>query len=1183
MKKQELNLHLYGWKSKILRVMRLIVIMMLFPALLFAKDVFSQKQIRMEVKDATLEQVLKELRSLSGYYILYNIQDVRDVKGVNLKVESGTVEEILTLCLRNTNLNYEISDQTILISVKKSVKDIQQKKEREIRGIVKDEKGELLPGAVIFLKSNPQRGVATDTAGRFTIRIEEGSPESLVVRFVGMESQVIPVTEKSEYVIVMRESVEEVGEVVVTGYQTISKERATGSFNILNANEIERRHVTNLSQALDGLIAGMSGNSDGRGGKYYQIRGISTMQADRKPLIVVDGFPLADIDNLGSSDLTAFEKINPNDVESITVLKDAAAASIWGARSANGVIVITTKRGKKKEGVNVNVSAQTSIAQKYKLNQILTRASSADHVAYERMAMEKGWMDGEFTGSIYELQSPMTKASEILYQGLRFGQLTEAQMNAKLDSLSRQDNGKQITDYLLENAMVTQVNLSLSTGGDRSRTYASFMYQTDRDGFKRSGTDQYMLNFNNVYDLHPRVGLTLGATLQYMENANSGATLTEVGELSPYEMLLDENGDYASQVRKYNPIVVGMLPVEDFAYEDFSYNLLREVRNRDYSTENIALRAQIGLNVKLVEGLELDGKFQYERSTYERKDYSNEETFFVRDIVNEYTEYTDGVVGESAIPKGGILQTGNGKSESFVVRGGFNFNRTFKDVHSISAVLGTEFSNYYVKSKSNPYLYGYNRSRLSSGKLLSTKAMTLSGWESTIPGTSTTMTWRNNRYVSFYVNASYTYDDKYTLSASARSDASNLITDKAKYRWSPLWSIGGAWNMHREDFMQEASFLDRLVVRLTYGQNGNSNSASSMKTTIGMNSSMPSEETGENPAYIEDYGNPTLRWEKTNTTNFGVDFSLWSGKLFGTLDFYNKAGKDILGSVSVASAHGTSTAVFNNAELTNRGVEVTLGTAWSPSNGSFMINSVLTYAYNSNKVKRLYVTPSSVGDLLFASYVEGKPMDAIYSYRYMGMEDGQPMISNGLGGKVSMADYSVSSSTNYDALKYHGSGISPHTLGWSNSFSLYDFNLSIMLQGKLGGKFRNPVFNYPVVNSWTKTSVNRFVTDVLAGKEDVPSLPGEADSGYAGWGTYSNYLDTRIESASYIYCKEITLEYNLPERYLVKTVLSGMGAFVKLDNVGLVWSKNSMHYHPEFLPGTIAPTLTWMFGLNVKF
>lgn len=270
--------------------------------------------------------------------------------------------------------------------------------------------------------------------------------------------------------------------------------------------------------------------------------------------------------------------------------------------------------------------------------------------------------------------------------------------------------------------------------------------------------------------------------MQYIDNDNSGATISEISELSPYEMLLDENGSYASQVKKYNGLIVATLPVQDFTYDDFSYNLLREVRNREYSTENIALRAQVGLNVKLIEGLELDGKFQYERSTYERKNYNNEETFFVRDIANDYTEYSDGYVGESAIPKGGILQTGNGKSESFVIRGGFNFNRIYKDVHAVSAVLGSEYSNYYSKSKSNPYLYGYNKDRQSSGVLNSTKAMTLAGYEMSLPGITTTMTWRNNRYVSFYMNASYTYNDKYTLSASARSDASNLITDKAKYR-----------------------------------------------------------------------------------------------------------------------------------------------------------------------------------------------------------------------------------------------------------------------------------------------------------------------------------------------------------------------------------------------------------------
>lgn len=1160
--------------------------MVVMPAMLFASPVAAQKRVDMEVKDAALEEVLKELRALSGYYILYDVADVRKVKGVSLSVKDAEAEEVLALCLAGTPLTWSMESGTIVIAPKKEVaKPEQQRKERVVKGVVRDEKGEPMPGVVVFLKSNPNAGVITDVTGRFSIRVEEGKAESLVVRFVGMKPVVTPVTEQEEYVISMEENVEEIGEVVVNGYQTISKERATGSFNILNTKAVEERHATNLSQVLDGLVAGLQGSDDGRGGKYYQIRGVSTMQANANPLIVVDGFPISDVDHLGSNNLSAFEKINPNDVESITVLKDAAAASIWGARSANGVIVITTKKGKKGEAMQISANVQTSVAQRYKLGQILTRANSADHVAYERMAFENGWMDGELTGSFDDLACPVTLAGEVLYDGLRFGRIDESTMNERLAQLANLDNRKQIHDLLLERAMTTQANVSLTAGGERSRTYVSLMYQNEREGLVGNHTNRYMMTFNNEYDLGKRVALDLGATWQCWRNDKNGLGLGDIGELSPYEMILNEDGSYAEQVKQYNRSIVATLPLDKLPYHDMSYNVLREARNRDYTTENIALRAQAGLRIRLCEGLTAEGKFQYERSSYETENYSNEETFFVRELVNKYTEYMDDEVGQSYVPKGGILQSSKGKQENYMLRGGLNFDRLFREKHAVAAILGTEYSNMYMKGRTNPYVFGYDPKHQTSQKLAAMKAPTLTsqGWEENIPGTGTTMTWRNDRFVSFYANASYTYDDRYSLSVSARSDASNLIAEKAKYRWSPFWSVGGAWSMHREKFLQEKDWVNRLVVRLTYGQNGNASNSSTYKTTLSMNSSSSSEETGTYPASITDYGNPTLRWEKTNTTNVGVDFAFWNQRLFGTVDFYNKAGRDILGTVEIASAHGTSTAVFNNAELLNRGVELTLGTSLAIPSIGMDIQSVVTYSYNHNKVTRLNMKPTDVSSLLYASYVEGKPMSPVYAYRWQGMKDGMPVIADGQGGEVGMDDWGLPNSTNWDALSYEGSAQSPHTLGWSNNFRVHDFNLSVLFLGKFGGKFRNPTFNYPVVSPYSKTTVNRFVADVLAGDAGVPGLPQPDDYGYGAWGSYYPYLDSQVECSSYIYCKEVTLGYDLPDKYLKKVALVGVGAFVKLDNVGMVWTKNSRHYHPEFLPGMAAPTLTWAFGVNVKF
>lgn len=1177
--KREDKLHVQPQKRN-LRIEIWLVALLLISQQILAQ---SSQSIRITIhkKDAPLEEVLKEVKLKTDYALFYNSDLVKNIR-TTVWMNNAPLKDVLNKAFEKTSLTYSIEEKTIIVSKSRRTDPPRRNKMKKIFGIVKDDQDNPLIGATIKI-GNTNIGTLTNTTGNFQIDIPVDA-QSFSVSYIGMESKTIHIGKNEAFTIILHEDAQLLSNVVVTGYQKISRERAAGSFSILNSKTIEQRHVSNVSQSLEGLVAGIQGTDDERGGKKFSIRGKGTMYGNDSPLIVVDGFPITDTTSSSDMGLNAFQKINPNDVESITILKDAAAASIWGARSANGVIVITTKRGNNKDKLRVEANSQISISNKYNVDEISNSARSTDFINYERKAFENNWTSGEYSGAMTDLQMPVTLSELLLYKGMRFKSISTDEMNQGLAKLAALDNRQQIKKYLLKRPIVSQVNASISGGNDRFDSYLSLMYQKNIGAIIGNKSDSYFINFNNDFKLNKHITLTAGLNLQHIDEQSTPITISDIRNLSPYEMLLNEDGSYATNVGQYNTDILNMYPWKSFSYQNMGYNILQEARSRDMKTKHLAFRTQFGLNAKIIDGLNFNSKFQYEENNYNYENYSNEESFFVRNMVNYYTTYdmSSGVVGTSAIPLGGIMMTGKGKSTASIWRNDFSFDKVFGEKHAICFVVGNEISNYKTTSRSNPYMYGYNPDTEIASSLSSTKAKNIEGWEISIPGTKANLSWNKNKYVSFYGNASYTFDEKYSISVSARSDASNLITSQPKYRWSPLWSVGLLWNMEHENFLKNNPIVNRLALRATYGQNGNACSSSSARTTISTVSSSLDEATGKNPGEIYDYGNPTLRWEKTSTTNIGIDFALFSNRLFGSIDFYNKKGTDILGNTKISGVNGTTNVIFNNSSLLNRGIEITIGSNLNLGNSGITLGGTLTYAYNYNKVLDLYNDSQLVSDILNASYIEGRPMNPIFAFHYLGMEDGKPMIDNGSGGKIAIDDFSLMFGDNSKALRYMGTSVSPHTLGLNLNLSWKGLMWQALLNGRFGGKFKAPIFNYPIIQGMTKTTVNAQYADVLDGDNSIPSLPQGEDTGYQNWTTYLNYLDTKVENSSYIYFKEMILDYTLPQLLVEKIKLKNISIFSKVENIGLLWTANKKHYHPEYLPGTPTPATTYTIGIRIN-
>jgi TonB-linked SusC/RagA family outer membrane protein len=1192
----------YVFSKQTLMRINLTCLLLLFSLLQVAASGFAQK-ITLSKRNITLEQLFKEIKSQSGYDFLYERAELKNARRIDINVNSADLKNVLENVFYRQPLTYTIDQNTIVIRKKeKSLIEIISDflKKININGKVVDANGNPLIGATVQVK-NSSRTAVTNAEGRFQLtNVEEGSV--ITISFIGYRTKEMVIS-KSEFMTITLDATSVVleGVVVSTGYQSLLKERAPGSFSQVNQDVIARRPVANISTALQGMVAGMQAKENADGSVSFLIRGNSSMYANRSPLVVVDGFPLATSD---------FSSINPNDIENITVLKDAAAASIWGARAANGVIVVVTKKSKMGNGLTVNASAFTRVSSLTDLDQLFATAGSADHVAYEKLAFSNNWFTNQFAGSFPgDLRNSLTLVQELLYAN-KNGKISTAIMNSKLDSLSAIDNHSQIGDLLLRRAILSQYNVNFSHGSDRSKSYASLLFEDNKTRYQGSGYNKYGMNFSNEYKIAKFLTFNFGLNLQYKKQETSGATIGELGELSPYETLLNPDGSYAVNLKNLNGLnreISAALPLNSFPYPDWSYNLLRETRGRKLSSEDFSARIQTGFNIKLMPGLNFDTKLQYERGKTEYDNYYSDDTYYVRNMVNSNLDYnnTTRTIAKVFLPKGGISQGGPRlnpdvadvlvnavNTTSYVFRNQLNFNRDFGTKHSINAIAGMEISQYRTDKRVNPWLYGYYPEKLQStvpvygyGSSVE-QFVNVTGTPSTLNGGITVMDYGLNRYVSYYSNVAYTYDQKYTISGSIRGDASNFITSIASLRWSPLWSVGGLWNIKKESFASEIDFIDRLSLRATYGRNGNVEQSTSTNALLNV-STVPSANTGTITATIADNGNPTLRWEKTTTTNLGVDFTLFKGKFSGKLDLYNKIGTDITGFVTLAAATGTTRQKFNNAGITNKGIEVELGTNLKIPGTPVFYNTSLNYAYNKNKVNKLYSPTLSAQAMLDIpnANVEGRPVNPVYSYTYLGTIAGVPQVAGPNGVPTTMNSAALYlNGIGSQFLNYEGTATPPHTLGWYNSFSYSGFSLSVLFIGKFGGVYRNPGFNYSSANVGSgKTVINKYVADVFAGRTDIPPFPKLNETQQYLWDRYTPYLSGLVESSSYVECKEMMLDYTLPRSLTDKFKIRNIKVFAQARDIGIIWAANKNGYNPDWLPGTDRPPGTYTFGLNVGF
>lgn len=1056
-----------------------------------------------------------------------------------------------------------------------------------------------LSNVTVALKGGRQ-AVKTNESGRYSIQVPSGD-QTLIFTYVGMQTAEMKIPAGSNTAnFSMKIDEGTLGEVVVvsTGYQTIPKERATGAFGTVSRQQLDKP-ATNIASRIIGTNAGVQAlRMDEEGNPFFQIRGLSTLYANQEPLVVVDGFPIQG----------TYNAINPNDVESVTILKDAAASSIWGARAVNGVIVVTTKSASRGNPLKVEFSAFTRIGGKIDLGYSRPHATSSETVEYEKLAYNK-WGALLNTGVLASNQAWNWTLGQSALNEHNLGFLTLAQRDKTLDSLKTLDNSGQIGDMLLARPVTQQYNLSLYGATQRMNNALSLMMEKNQSNFRETYNDRFMMNYRTTVNLTKWLDLSMNTMLQYNKFTNNGTNLAEISSLSPYEMLKNPDGSLTNTSLKYYlPLIKRQVPTSLFPYSDWSYNPAREISSRSLVNTELNGRVQGGLTLKPMKGLSIESRIQYENfNTFTRNLY-DENSFTVRQAVNHAAFWNPGLPTSMTtaplpnLPKGSILDQSRVNLTAWNFRNLLSFNREFGKDHEVNFVGGTELQSSVVQTFNNPRTYGYNDATLQLGNFpngpggvpgngnqngtLPPTNLVIRNWlnQTQSFGYTNSFGYTTERFFSAFANASYTFRDKYTLSGSFRSDASNLITDDPSYRYAPFWSVGGSWQVWKEDFMKHVDFIDRLNLRATFGYNGNVDKSTAFMPLISL-SSIPNTLTGAYTANFTSLGNPTLRWEKTATTNIGIDYRLFKGKLFGKIDLYQRTGKDLIAVISIPNVNGSASQRLNNAAMVNRGIELEIGTE-ARITKDLRWTGNMNLSYNRNKITDLFIAQYNSSSMIArntSSYVEDYNANTMWMFKYTGFNAAnQPTVLGPGDVNYDMQTFVPGDGRTY--LENTGTLVAPFTFGFMNNFEYRNLSLSFIITGNFGHVFQRRGFNYPVQWSSIRMLPNKYVSDVTGGKSaellTLPVNPNEPR--FFFWDRFYNNLSYLSQNASWLRLQEVNLTYRVPSAMLSRVGMKNFQVYAQGNDM-FVSLANKYGEDPLYPLGTLNPRPKFTFGIKFDF
>ncbi|KEO71713.1 hypothetical protein EL17_23215 [Anditalea andensis] len=1031
-----------------------------------------------------------------------------------------------------------------------------------------------IPGVAVML--NPNQGTITDNEGYFALHLDEGQ-YLLYISAMGFGKREIGVTVPVEepLMVYLRPDEMQLGEVEVisTGYQTLSKERATGSFVHIDQALLNRRISTNLLERLEDITPGLVFNRIGPASDRISIRGRNSIYSNSQPLIVIDNFPYDG----------PLENINPNDVESVTVLRDAAAASIWGAKAGNGVIVITTKKGIK-GAPQITVNSNVTMGQRpdpfYR-----PLMSTTEFLEMERHLFETGfYAPTENSPS----RLPLTPAVEIMILE-RDNLISSDQASAQLAQLGQLDVRNDMRDYLHRESILQQHSFGIR-GGSSSHNYSlSAGYDKNIENLRENSFERISIQANqNFLALNDKLNIGTGInfirTNRNMGNPGPDAFRMSTVSLRPYPYAQWRDGQginlpVVSDIRdsfKREAEAAGLLP----------WNLypLNEIQQIENTTSANDLRLNVNMSYQFHPNIKAEVLYQYWNNNTLNKDFSSAESYFTRNLVNQLTQLDGNGQLSYPIPVGGILDLANRSASSYNWRGQLNYSNSWKEGHELTSMGGYEIRSLNSTRYSNRY-YGYDPLTGANNPVdfvnlypqFSNPAARIQ-----IPF-NTSSTGQIDNFVSYYSNISYTYRHRYTLTGSARRDASNLFGVETNQKWVPLWSMGLGWILSEESFYPWTSYAR---FRGTYGENGNVDKSVSALTTARIFGT--GRFTGLREATLMTAANPELRWERIKILNLALDFENASGRFSGSFEFYTKNGTDLIGDRPFAPSTGLSNYRGNFANTSTKGFDFQIGS--QNLTGRFHWRTDILLSHVNEKVLDYEVEGtafqylsqgSGAGSTVIITPMAGKPLFAVYSLPWAGLDPDTGAPLGYLDGEISSDYGAILGAARPQSIQYHGPS-RPTVFGAvRNTFGYGPLTLSFNISYRFGYYYRRESVRYENVLTGLLAHGDYSERWRQPGDEQFTQIPATPENRSIQRDNFHAFSESLVEKGDHVRFQDINIAYLLDKKSWTPLPFNSMEIYGYVNNIGMIWKASDDPLDPDFR--SMKPLRSFTLGARVNF
>jgi len=1203
---------------------------------LHAKVLSQEAKVTLDMKNVALTTVLEELGKQSKCDFFYNYALMQSKGMVNVKAENLELGKVLEELLPKLGLTFTF-DQNVIV-IREKVSDEKSKFVR-VKGYVYDIHKQGMPGVMVKVAGLPI-GTSTNSKGWFVLDLplQKGSLE---FSFIGFKKQLINFTEKTDTLqIVLEEDLMELEEVTVsTGYYKVDKRHLTSSVITLKMDDIMQPGVGTLDQMLEGRIPGMifMQNSGQVGAApKIKIRGTTTLLGSTAPLWVLDGVILTDpvnVDPASINDLdfvnllgNAISGLNPEDIEKLDVLKDASATAIYGPKASNGVIVITTKKGK--------VGAPTvsySLSGTYRQRPRYTDRSvdvmnSQERIDFSKEVVRKKQLVPNLTSYV---------GYEAAYNDYVNGVISPDEFIRKVKYMETVN-----TDWLgllMQDTYSHAHTLSVSGGSENVRYYTSLGYSTENGNLK--GEE------NNRYSAMAKVDINYNKfILSFNLNGN-----VQKRQYTPQEVgLMSYALNTARSVGAYNEDGSLMFYQRDNNLDHMyskPFSIINERKNTDDDVQTNAISASANVEYRLIPSLKVGMQFSYGVSNFEEKVYFGEKSWYAANLKREYAPGTANfgyIAANSGMPVGGELRLNNTKNENYSIRANLAFNKFLdkENCHQFQAsVIGELSSTLYTGFAITKRGYIPERGMLFDDVNLSDSWGYVSypdydNWLKTNSAAKGILTHNLTRQVGLVGTLFYAYKDAYIFNANMRIDGSNKFGDASNEKLNPIWSVSGRWNIH-ENLLSNKWWINTLALKASFGYQGNMSAQDSPNLIV--------QRKGTHWAFnelyssIKYYPNPHLKWEKTSTYNIELEYSLFNNKLVGNFSYYYRHTTDAFMSKTVSRINGVSSYTVNQGTLNNQGFEFDInytpienlgaggekrGFVWriNPNFGS-VFNQLVDKVKGKDKVLQDEIR---YGDYLDGRVqVSGRPVNTFYSYKFTGLDskDGRPTFYGTDADEIVGKDKNGNDLTRQRAyelmtlgevcmevMEHSGcrepflQGSISNYLGWRN------WGLSFNLAYSVGSKIRllqmygsNNSAVLPPVTNMRGEFVNRWQRP---GDEEYTNVPGLLDAKsynrtktpwwndkpyeFAGtiWNMYDN-SNLRVASGDYLKLTSLSLRYVVPERICHKMYMKSAYLNVSGTNLFTICSKELKGQDPsqsgssELINISVRPT--YSLSLNVTF